>query len=72
MTDRSKRLLGAELQVVNIGLELFAASLEEQGGVTTVQMDWRPPAGGDPRLEELLERLKGGASPPSPGGGQGG
>ena len=71
MTDRNKRLLGAELRVVNIGLDLFAAALEEQG-VTAVHMDWRPSAAGDARLGELLERLKGGTAPPSPDGGQGG
>jgi FdrA protein len=65
VTDRGKQLIGAELRVVNIGLDLFAAALEDQG-VTAVHVDWRPPAGGDPRLSGLLERLKGGAAPPSP------
>ena len=71
MTDRYKGLLGAELRVVNIGLDLFATALEEQS-VTVIHMDWRPSAGGDARLGELLERLKGGAAPRSPDGGQGG
>ena len=71
MTDRVKGLIGAELRVVNIGLDLFGEVLEDQG-VTTVHMDWRPPAGGDRRLSSLLDRLKGGADPSSPRGGQSG
>ena len=67
MTDRGKRLIGAELRVVNIGLDLFAEALEYQG-VAAVHMDWRPPAGGDSRLSGLLDRLKGGTDLGGPGG----
>jgi hypothetical protein len=44
------------LQVVNIGLESFSQDLKAQG-VAVVQLDWRPPAGGDARLAALLDRL---------------
>lgn len=37
-------LLGRPLNVVNVGLELFAEELEREG-VTVVHVDWRPPAG---------------------------
>jgi FdrA protein len=43
-------------RVVNVGLEMFAGSLSEQR-VPVVHVDWRPPAGGDPELADLLERL---------------
>jgi hypothetical protein len=49
-------LPAGDLQVVNIGLESFARDLEAQG-VEVVQMDWRPPAGGDARLASLLASL---------------
>jgi FdrA protein len=50
-------LLGRPLAVINIGLELFAVELHA-AGVPVVHVDWRPPAGGDPRLLSLLARLQ--------------
>jgi FdrA protein len=44
-------------RVINLGLELFAASLTACG-VPVVHVDWRPPAGGNTRLAGLLERLR--------------
>ncbi len=49
-------LLAGELKVINVGLEGFAETLEGLG-VPVVQVDWRPPAGGDPRLAGLLAKL---------------
>ena len=45
-----------DLQVINIGLESFAQDLKAQG-VAVVQLDWRPPAGGNARLAALLASL---------------
>jgi len=42
--------------VVNVGLEGFAKELAGQGA-QVVQVDWRPPAQGDPELIDLLSRL---------------
>ena len=42
---------------INVGLESFYTSLTGQG-VQSVQVDWRPPAGGDEHLAELLARMK--------------
>jgi FdrA protein len=53
----SKKLLGSELRVVNLGLELFASDLRSLG-VPVVQVDWRPPAGGDQRMASLLQQLQ--------------
>ncbi len=50
-------LLGRPLRVVNVGLSTFAESLHAQG-VPVVDLDWSPPAGGDPRMIALLERLE--------------
>lgn len=52
-----KNLLREGLRaVVNVGSPHFAQGLFAQG-VSVVQVDWNPPAGGDPRLLEALERL---------------
>lgn len=48
-------LLGQPLQVINVGLEVFAEALEADG-VRVVQVDWRPPAGAA-KVAALLARL---------------
>jgi FdrA protein len=45
------------LQVINIGLQSFADDLRAQG-VTVIQLEWRPPAGGNPRMAALLAALE--------------
>ena len=57
MADPEARpLLGATLKVINLGLESFARELEQQG-VEVLQVEWQPPAGGDPKLADLLSKL---------------
>ena len=46
-----------DLKVVNIGLESFSKELKMQGK-EVVQVDWKPAAGGDARLQAILERMK--------------
>jgi FdrA protein len=46
------------LSAINVGLESFAENLITQG-VPTIQVDWRPPAGGNEKLMMILERMKG-------------
>src|SRR3954471_7150057 len=46
------------VEVVNVGLSLFAASVEAQGR-PAVQVDWRVPADGDPVVVAALRRLSG-------------
>jgi FdrA protein len=43
--------------VVNVGLELFAESLQAQQ-VPVVAVDWQPPAGGKQHLLDLLDKLE--------------
>lgn len=45
------------IAAINVGLERFAESLAAQD-VGVVQVDWRPPAGGDERLLQILEKLR--------------
>ncbi len=51
-----EKLLRAPLKVINVGLDGFAEELERQG-VAVVRLDWQPPAGGDPKLADLLSKL---------------
>ena len=50
-------VLHRPLAAINVGLESFAESLTAQGA-PVVQVDWRPPAGGDERLMGILERMR--------------
>lgn len=45
------------LEAINIGLESFYENLKVQG-VPVIQVDWRPPAGGNERLMGILARMK--------------
>lgn len=54
--DRVSSLLDQPLRVVNVGLEIFAKDLDSQG-TEVIQVDWMPPAGGDPKLADLLSKL---------------
>jgi hypothetical protein len=49
-------LLGQPLKIINVGLELFYQSLLLQKA-KVVQVDWQPPAGGDKRITNLLDKL---------------
>ncbi len=51
-----KNLLTQKVSVVNIGLEGFAKDLKT-ANVTVVNVDWMPPAGGDPKMAALLAKL---------------
>ena len=50
-------LFRKELVVVNMGLDSFADNLRKEE-VKVLQMDWKPPAGGDKRLISLLDQLQ--------------
>jgi FdrA protein len=50
-------LLDGPPKVINLGLSSFAQSLAQQE-VHVLHVDWRPPAGGDPRLLDVLRKLR--------------
>jgi len=50
-------LLQRPLKVINLGLSWFAEALARQE-VPVLQVDWRPPAGGDQQLLEVLRKLQ--------------
>jgi FdrA protein len=49
-------LLGRELSVVTVGIRRFAEDLARRGA-PVVDVQWSPPAGGDPRRAGLLDLL---------------
>lgn len=55
-TSRIQQLFESELVVVNIGPRLFGEALEKQG-LEVVQVDWRPLAGGDRQMQDILTAL---------------
>ena len=55
-SSKARKLLGAELKVVNLGIKTFYDSLRDQG-VKVIHVDWRPPAGGNLDLAKLLAKL---------------
>lgn len=54
--DKIQELFNEELKVINIGLERFYEALLEQE-TASVQVDWRPPAGGKEELQRILDAL---------------
>jgi len=55
--SKINNLFNDELKVINMGLESFSDDLKNQG-ISTLQMAWRPPAGGNKKLLSLLDKLK--------------
>jgi FdrA protein len=52
-----RRLLAAPPRIINIGLREFADAVHARGG-DVVHYEWAPVAGGDPRLQALLDSVR--------------
>jgi FdrA protein len=57
-TTKIQELFHSRLVVVNVGTRLFADALKKQGAAV-VQVDWRPVAGGDKQLQDILALVGG-------------
>ncbi len=55
--NKIDHLFKQDLKVINMGLDSFYRDLKALH-VETVQMDWRPKAGGNAKMRALLNRLK--------------
>jgi hypothetical protein len=55
--ERIAELFGTDLHVVNLGLSSFAETLTASH-IPVIDVDWRPPAGGDPELIRIIDDLK--------------
>jgi FdrA protein len=56
MSEATRELFQQQLKIINVGADYFAQALRQQG-VDVEQVDWRPPAGGDPELAALLKKM---------------
>jgi len=56
MSEQVNQLLNNPLVVINLGLAKFAQNLEDQD-VEVVRVDWKPPAGGDQEMINILDQL---------------
>ncbi len=54
--DGFRRIVDEEPRVINIGLKSFAAPLQLKG-MKVIQVDWKPPAGGDLEIVEKIDDL---------------
>ncbi len=52
----SHHFFGRELVVINVGIKIFYEDLKRQN-VKVIHVDWKPPAGGDEEIIELLDRI---------------
>lgn len=57
MMSNEKLLIDQELKIINIGLDLFYQDLKDLG-VEVVHVDWRPPADGDSKMIDILDKLE--------------
>lgn len=55
-SNNSSDILGQEIKVINIGLEIFKDALEAQD-VKVLQVDWEVPAKGDEKIIAILKKL---------------
>jgi len=56
MPETKNDILNQPLIVINLGLENFARNLEIQK-IDVIRVDWKPPAGGDQEMINLLDKL---------------
>lgn len=47
----------SEMEIINIGLESFYESVKKQG-IPCVHVDWKPPASGNARLMEIIDKIR--------------
>jgi hypothetical protein len=56
MSEVIRELFTQPLVVINLGLDGFARNLEIQG-VEVIRVDWKPPAGGNQEMIDILDQL---------------
>ena len=56
MPEQENDIFIKPLVVINLGLDGFARNLEAQG-VEVIRVDWKPPAGGDQKMIDILDQL---------------
>ena len=56
LQEKIKQLLNTPIVAVNIGVKSFADNLEKQNA-EVVHVSWKPPAGGDHAMMDILDDL---------------
>jgi len=56
MNSMEDSILGKKLNVITIGVSTFAEDLRKQG-IDVLDLEWKPPAGGDLEMANILDRL---------------
>jgi FdrA protein len=54
--EKINKLFNQDLVAVNMGLESFADNLKKEGA-RAIQVNWKPPAGGNAKMVALLAKL---------------
>jgi len=57
MANQVNQLFSSQLAVANIGLEIFAEACTSQN-TPNVHVEWKPAAGGNQQLMDMLAKLK--------------
>ncbi|MGW1405562.1 oxamate carbamoyltransferase subunit AllG family protein [Streptomyces sp. NPDC002403] len=57
MSSPVNNLFAADLDVINVGLAMFAEDIAAQGANVTT-LDWTPPGGGNPQILAVLDSLE--------------
>ena len=55
--EKNNILKVSSMEIINLGLESLYDSVKTQN-IPAIHVDWRPPAGGNLKLIEILDRLK--------------
>ncbi|MFW5729440.1 MAG: fdrA domain protein [Spirochaetota bacterium] len=55
-TEKIQKLFKSDLKAINMGLSSFADNLKNEN-TKVVHMAWRPPAGGNKEMGDLLKKL---------------
>ena len=57
MENNVNKLFSSHLAIANVGVELFADAFRAQK-TPCVHVEWKPPAGGNKKMADLLAKIK--------------
>ena len=57
MENKVNELFSSQLSIANVGVDIFAKAFRAQD-TPCVHVEWRPPAGGNKKMVDLLSKLK--------------
>ena len=57
MENKVNELFRSRLTIANVGVDIFASAFRAQD-TPCVHVEWKPPAGGNKKMADLLAKLK--------------